>query len=78
VNGSATVLSTTELSYNKTGGPVRPVAGDRWTGGPVAHCHRRIPNLDQHDTERDLYAILHINKDVCYLNQYLIIEYHIF
>jgi hypothetical protein len=41
VNGSATVLSTTELSYNKTGGPVRPVDGgpvDRWvggTGGPV-------------------------------------------
>jgi hypothetical protein len=68
VNGSATVLSTTELSYNKTGGPVRP----------VAHRHRCIPNLDQHDTERDLYAILHINKDVCYLNQYLIIEYHIF
>jgi hypothetical protein len=23
-------------------------------------------DLDQHDTERDLYAILHINKDVCY------------
>jgi hypothetical protein len=25
-------------------------------------------DLDQHDTERDLYAILHINKDVCYFN----------
>ena len=23
-------------------------------------------DLDQHDHERDLYAILHINKDVCY------------
>jgi len=26
-------------------------------------------DLDQHDTERDLYAILHINKDVYYFNQ---------
>jgi hypothetical protein len=26
-------------------------------------------DLDQNSTERDLYAILHINKDVWYLNQ---------
>jgi hypothetical protein len=25
-------------------------------------------DLNQQDNERDLYAILHINKDVCYLN----------
>jgi hypothetical protein len=31
-------------------------------------------DLNQHDTERDLYAILHINKDVCYFNQSLFIE----
>lgn len=24
-------------------------------------------DLEQHDHERDLYAILHINKDVCHL-----------
>ena len=29
-------------------------------------------DLDQHDNERDLYAVLHINKDVCcYLHLFI-------